>query len=178
MTDINKKRIIVPVILLIVVIIFFMLLVKDGSKKDDFFGVFLNQLYNISYDEYVEITEDDTMDFENYIRRDKFENFFTPKGFGEFIADRMSVLYLNEVMNKKCDIELVSYSGDFSTEPYEFWYEYEADKFFYNYEVVVNIIFLENGDKMSKSEKGAISGYIIDDEYKIDSVKIYDEIFK
>ncbi len=178
MRDKKKKWIGIIAILLIVAFIFFAISMKNNNKQDDFFGEFFKELYNISYDEYSEIMESKSVDFEKFIRRDKFEKFFTPKGFENFFAEQFSVLYLREVLDNKCDVELVSYSGELTTEPYQFYYEYEADKFFYNYEVEVNIVSLTDGDKTTKREMGAISGYIIDGEYKIDSFKSYYQLFR
>lgn len=174
----NKKWIGIIAILLSISIIFLIAFIKNHGKSDTFFGAFLNEMYNISYDEYMAMIEDKGSDMETFLRRDKFEKFFTPEGFENFIANRLSVLYLHEVIGKQCDVELASYSGKLEKEPYKYWYTYKADKFFYKYEVLVNVISLKDGTKTRKSEIGAVSGYIIDDNYKIDSVKIYHQIFK
>ncbi len=174
----NKKQIIIAVILLCLLVIFFVFLNKNNSKKYEFFRNFIEEMYNISYDEYKTMTEDKTANMETFFRRDKFEKFFTPKGFENFLSGRLSILYIHEVIENKCDVKLMSYTGNIKIEPYQFYYEYEADKFFYDYEVVVNVIPITNSTKKTKTEKGTISGYIIDDEYKIDSVKIHHQLFK
>ncbi len=174
----NKKQIIITVILLCLLIIFFIFLNKNNSEKYDFFRNFIEEMYNISYDEYKTMIEDKTANMETFTRRDKFEKFFTPKGFEKFLSGRLSILYIHEVIENKCDVKLMSYTGKIKTEPYQFYYDYEADKFFYDYEVVVNVISIIDGTKTTKTEKGTISGYIIDDNYKIDSVKIHHQLFK
>ncbi len=174
----HKKWIGIIIILLSALIVFRLFLNLNSYEKDDFFGEFLKELYTISYDEYHTMIEDEHADMETFKRKDKFQHFFTPKGFENFLSDRLSVIYIHEVIDKKCDVELVSYTGELRTEPYQFYYDYKADKFFYDYEVVVNIISLIDGIKTTKTEKGTISGYIIDDEYKINSIKHNYQIFK
>lgn len=155
-------------ILLCIVIFLGMFLILKNHNSEDIFKDFLGKMYNISYDEYTTLVESGDSSFEPLMRRDKFEHYFSTEGYIKFVANQQSALYLDRGLENKCNLELVSHSGDFKK---------ASNKFWYTYEVKVNIVYLENSEVATKYEKGVISGHIINDEYYFDAVKIYYKLF-
>lgn len=166
----NNKSIIKLMLLIAVLAAAFQIYSIQDDSVEDQVRDFIENFYSVTYDEYLQLQETSGgNDFEPFMQRDKYETFFSEKGYERFVANGQTVHYINDVINNRCDIRLSGLDGEFDF--------IEESSFQYAYTATVEIHYLDTGVKEVLEEPGVISGQVEDERIKIEHVKTYGYLF-